>query len=633
MLFFSSRSFAQQAGVHSYADSLEKVLAGPLNDTVRARTLFLLSQYWADLDSAKGMFYITEALKYNPEDDFHNGMAHYYLGGALMEYDIPRSQKEYRQAVQLLQNVPGQQGYGLLAKAWHNLGILEERNGNERAFADILLNKAIPLAVKADDTDHVGLCYLSLGVVFSNIFDYDRSTEYYKKAIAIFRRKGPTNEKLVDCYSNIAENYLSKERYSEAKPFLDSAAVLAPLYPNSIYLPSFYLAQGRYYNGIQDWEQALRSFDRGTVIAMSLKRFYDATTIMMEQYQTYKAQKKYTAARELLLKIYGRPYVAEMPENMRLVLYELAKTDSALNNPREAYKWLLKFTELTDSISSNETNVRISELEAKYNYAEKEKEVLRLNERTKMQKLLLGGSLVLLLITILMSVYFYKQRRVKAEQQLQSLQQAQQIAVAQALLQGEERERRRLASDLHDGLGGMLASAKIHLSEMEQDENGRLNKVIGQLDSSVTELRRIARNMMPEALLRSGLEMALKDLRQSVATERMSVEMQLIDIAPDLPVQVQLIIYRIIQELLANVIKHAAATEVFIQCSQLKNIFYIAVEDNGRGFDVRSAPGDKKGIGLENIRHRVEFLQGKMDISSSPGKGTVINIELLCRNS
>nr|WP_068888721.1 sensor histidine kinase [Pedobacter panaciterrae] len=632
LVLVSLSSFGQQSESNQYADSLETLLRKPLSDTTRAKTLFLLSQYWADLDSAKGVHYAEEALKFNPNGDYYEGEAHYYLGSAFFEYDIPRAQREYMIAEKFLRNIHTREAYALSSKIWHNYGALEERSGKERSFANILLNNVIPLATKAGDTSHIGIYYMSLGVVFINVFDYDKSIQYYKKAIAILKNNSNNNERLMNCYAKIAENYLNKENYGAAKPFLDSAKTLLNLYPQSIHVPSCYLAEGRYYNGIKNYEKALESFEKGIRVAETLKRFYDATSIMMEQSQTYKAQKKYTEAKKLLLKIYTRPYVAEMPENMLLVLRELARTDSALNNPKAANNWLLKFIKLSDSLSAKQTDVQIKELEAKYNYSEKGKEILRLNEKAKMQRLFLWSSLALLILTALLFIYFYKQRRIKGDQQIKSLRQEQQIAVAQALLNGEERERGRLARDLHDGLGGMLAGVKINLSEITPDDQGQLNKVISQLDNSVTELRRIARNMMPEALLRSGLETALHDLCQSTSTDKMNVEFQTLNITRDLSVQVQLIIYRIVQELLTNVVKHAAATEVFVQCSQLENIFYITIEDNGQGFnmDLRS---DNKGIGMANIRNRVEFLQGKMDIRSSPEKGTAINIELVCRNS
>lgn len=627
LLPFSSPA-RQNAGSHPYADSLQRVLQASLSNEQRAQNLFLLSQYWADLDSAKGVQYALQALEYNPHDNLSEGKGHYYLGNVFFEYDIPRAQQEYMLAIPLLQHNGTQKAFALLSKAWHNYGALEERQGHEKQFAGILLNKVIPLALQAGDTLHTGNYYLSLSVVFGNIYDYEKAISYAKKAVEVFRQYEPGSELLLDCYNKVAEHYISRDDFAAAKPFLDSARYILQRYPSSIHAPSYYQNEGRYYNGTKDLPRAMASFRQGLIMAERLNRQYNATTIMMEQYQVYKAQHKLDTARQILLSIYHRPYVREMPENMKLVLRELASTDSALNHPQAAYSWLVQYMALADSLTASQSSIQIRELEAKYNYADKEREVLKLNAKTTRQDQLLWATLGLLLMATLVFFYFYRQRKFKATQQLQYLQQEKQVAVTQAVLEAEEQERTRLARDLHDGLGSILAGIKINLSELSGQESGLVKKMIGRLDNAVSELRRIARNLMPEALLRSGLETALEDLCQSVVTDKMNVVLQTISIARDLPVQVQIIVYRIVQELLANAVKHAMATEVLVQCSQLDDVFYITVEDNGKGF-ASEAPA---GMGLENIRNRVDFLQGKMEIRAMPGKGTAINIELKCQH-
>nr|WP_262903526.1 ATP-binding protein [Niabella beijingensis] len=247
-----------------------------------------------------------------------------------------------------------------------------------------------------------------------------------------------------------------------------------------------------------------------------------------------------------------------------------------------------------------------------------------------MQKISLWGVLALLTLTILFFIYSVKQKKIQTAQQLRSLEQEQQLKVSNALLIGEERERSRLARDLHDGLGGMLAGVKLNLSGMvynhEQHRSGlELYPVIDQLDNSVKELRRIARNMMPESLLRSGLQAALKDLCESMTTPGTTIVLNAFQLQPDIPQQAQLMIYRLVQEIVGNAVTHAQAGKIIVQCSQADRIFFITVEDNGIGFDPQHA--GREGIGLSNIYSRVNFLKGNIHIDSS-SEGTIINIEL-----
>lgn len=614
---------AQPSSGRSYPDSLLQLLPHSSGGVKKAEILFLLSQYWADLDSARGVHFAQEALQYNPHDPYHEGRGHYFLAGAFFEYDIPKAQQEYQQAIRWLGQARGKEATALLSKAWHNYGALEQRQGREKNFADILLNKVIPLATQAGDTLRLGNYYLSLSTVFDNIFDYARAAAYALKAAAVFNQQQPGSEYLIACYTAAASSYLSLGKVAASKAFLDSAATCISRYPDSRHSPAYYRTSGRYYNHTKAWTAALSTLRQGIRIAEQLNRGYDATTIKMELYQTYKGQGYMDTARQILLDIYHRPYVKEMPENMRLVLRELASIDSSLHHPEAAYHWLLQYTNLTDTLTENHTRQQINELEAKYNYAEKENALLQAQAKAERQKTLLRGVLALLAALGVLSIYLYRYRKNKAQQ-------ARQMAVAQALLYGEERERNRLARDLHDGLGGTLASISIRLAEIADTPDGALSPINKQVNFAVNELRRIAHNLTPEALFRLGLQAALQDLCETHTTSRTVVTLQTMAIPADLPLQVQLMVYRIVQELLANITKHAAADEVLIQCGQLGETFYITVEDNGKGF----SPADTSagsGIGIQNIRHRVAFLKGKMDIQSSPGKGAVINIELPCK--
>jgi two-component system, NarL family, sensor kinase len=207
--------------------------------------------------------------------------------------------------------------------------------------------------------------------------------------------------------------------------------------------------------------------------------------------------------------------------------------------------------------------------------------------------------------------------------------------MTEALLQGEERERKRLAGDLHDGLGGMLAGVKMNLSRLtpansEAHFANDLPAIIHQLDRSVNELRRIARNMMPESLLTSGLETALRETCESFSSKEQLIEFQAFNLETTIPKELQVTIFRIVQELVTNAIRHSDASSVLVQCSQNEQVFYITVEDNGKGFHVDHLSAGK-GIGLINVKNRVDYLKGSLDIDTAPGAGTAINIEFNVR--
>ena len=149
------------------------------------------------------------------------------------------------------------------------------------------------------------------------------------------------------------------------------------------------------------------------------------------------------------------------------------------------------------------------------------------------------------------------------------------------------------------------------------------------LDSSIKEMRRVAHNMMPETLLKFGLDTALRDFCNDVSQsgavkltyQSIGIEFEKID------QMTAITIYRIVQELLNNTMKHAAAENVIVQVSKTDHIISVTVEDDGKGFDT-SILKQSKGIGWSNILNRVEFLKGKLDVNSQPGKGTSVLVEL-----
>jgi signal transduction histidine kinase len=267
----------------------------------------------------------------------------------------------------------------------------------------------------------------------------------------------------------------------------------------------------------------------------------------------------------------------------------------------------------------------------------KEKEIITLNasnqQKANQNKVLIGTAAVLLLLG------FFGYRNFKTKQKLQQTQIAElekdkQLLAIDAMLKGQEEERSRLAKDLHDGLGGMLSGVKLSFVNMKEnmvmdaESVSSFENSIMQLDNTIAELRKVAHNLMPEALVKFGLKNAVLDFCNSmqlssktkIIFEQMGIERQLSNTA-------DLYIYRIIQELINNAVKHAASNQILVQLTKTADKILITVEDDGKGFDTEQLQF-VKGIGMKNIHQRVNYFKGKIDIASQPKEGTSINIEL-----
>ncbi len=242
---------------------------------------------------------------------------------------------------------------------------------------------------------------------------------------------------------------------------------------------------------------------------------------------------------------------------------------------------------MQDSINLSTTQAQFNELELRYQSEKKEKEIVELErrngevalalEKKRSQQyltLLIAGSLAFLL-AIGYGAYRHQQRRARAAEQqradeVKQLKHEQQARVVSALMEGQEKERKRLATDLHDGLGGRLSGISLKLSKLSQDRrNGsadpQIEEIMENLDGSLVELRGIARNLTPETLSRYGLKAALEDYCSSLNRPDTRIILQCYGPETDPAESISLTIYRIIQELINNAVKYAQASEILVQ--------------------------------------------------------------------
>ena len=247
---------------------------------------------------------------------------------------------------------------------------------------------------------------------------------------------------------------------------------------------------------------------------------------------------------------------------------------------------------------------------------------------------LVAGLIALTIISFL--VYrFLNIRKKNAENEVIQLQQEKQLIASNSVIKGQEEERGRLAKDLHDGLGGILSGVKLTLNSMTgnqvlSEQNSYVfHKAIGQLDTAISELRRVAHSMMPEALLKFGLSDAIQDYCEGInGSGKLKVNFEAWGLEGRQEQSVEVNLYRILQELLNNTMKHAQATFAHVQLVQIENMITLTVEDNGIGFDVNNLKNNK-GAGIANVESRVAYLNGKLDIKSDPSHGTSVEVQVI----
>ena len=381
-------------------------------------------------------------------------------------------------------------------------------------------------------------------------------------------------------------------------------------------------------------------------------KIYHAQEININKLETLIEQKSYKEALVLAKSLEKDPYFIELEENQAMVFLSLSQIYYNTNQLRLAYDYLNKHSDLKTQLYEKDLKEQVNRLETKFNTQAKEKELTALkNQQKEVQlelknsrlymALALAGMIIFLLVALLIFIYYKNNKKALAhkeiihKQKIIETEREKKLSVTNAVLEGQERERERVAKDLHDGLGGLLAGISVKFSVWEAKylkEEGKedFKKNKQQLDNAIAELRNISRNLMPESLLKYGLEAALEDLCEFYQSPKLHIDFQWYDVSNDIKLTAKLSIYRIIQELITNAVKHAKATQLLIQCSQNKNYFFITVEDNGEGFNINDTMN--KGMGLQNVRNRVAFLNGKIEVLSAKADGTTVNIEIDLNN-
>ena len=313
------------------------------------------------------------------------------------------------------------------------------------------------------------------------------------------------------------------------------------------------------------------------------------------------------------------------------------KLKYAENKYVEAENYNRKYDSIQQILTSEVFSEYSLDLEKKYETGKKEQTITLQAEQLKNRRFLIAIlliSLVGILITVFVFYRNYQQKQIIQQHRIHQLETEKYLAATESVIKGEEQERSRLAKELHDGLGGMLSGIKYAFSNLKNnlimtpDNAMSYERAIDMLDTSIREMRRVAYNMMPEALLKFGLDAALRDFCSEINfAGSIKITYQSFGLKENIIGQSKSIaVYRIVQELINNALKHSGASEMLVQLSFDNQKMSITVEDNGKGFDVQHLE-KANGIGWRNIRNRVDFIKGTLDIHSSENHGTSVLIE------
>lgn len=653
LLFLSISSISQKMlsldDDQVYIDSIVKITINTKSDSMKCIHSFRLSKLFLMVQNIeKSKFYLDQGNKLVQKNQFLIDASSYYNNtNFLLKGDLDGFEKSLLVSNELLKKYKYKEAYKLRAVILQNYAIMLQQKSNEKQAMKVLVNEAIELGKKSEEKEILCGLYKAVGIIFINNGERLKAKYYFgeaQKLIDITTKKSATLiETKVETYIINAENLIELKQFEDGKKALDKANAILKKHPNSNMNNTYYFAEGVYYSKQNLDNIALLSYEKGIRSCEFHQDKLALNRLFYAKYESFFKLKKYNEAKDILESLIKNGQFVIDKKNY---LLELSKTYKKLGNNDKAIEYAEKYIKLNDSLNDSKFKNEIVALEAKFNKTENEskiKQLLAQKEKSellaknnRLNMILLGLAIAFLLISILFIINYYKnqkklnlQNEKNLKQEFTNLQSNQKLAVSDALIEGEEMERKRLARDLHDGLGSMLSGLKIHINKLSDEnvKNNNIKKIENQLDNSIKELRQIAQNLMPESLLKLGLETALRDLCIKLTDEKIAIEFQFYGKSNEISESKQIIIYRIVQELLNNVFKHAKASEILVSCNLNEDIFYLTLEDNGKGFNAKKID-IFDGMGLKNIKNRVDFLKGSLEIESEINKGTVFYIEL-----
>lgn len=430
--------------------------------------------------------------------------------------------------------------------------------------------------------------FQNLGALYVNFISNIDSAEYWFAKATHIAKHSNDSARLQNIYANLSLAWLSDEQFYAAKAchYLDSAITYGPNHVSSNI--RIQLALGRLYYFKGQFQKAINASQRAIALCENIGK-----------------------------------------EERKLLAYTtLAFSYAALGNIQQSMAYRKAFTVLSNQISNEDVTNAISSMEVQHRVAEKDKALAEQKARLYQQRYWLAGSVGgggILLLALVGFVRNSRQKRRLERERIQNLERQQKIDQLQVERETEERERKRIAQELHDGLGVLLSAAKINQTMLARVVPGAegakpFNESKLILSQMQQEVEWITNNLVPDYITENGVESALHTLaakfnRPGVFDIHLESYGGVRELHPDRAFS----LYRALEEILHNAVKHSGGNQLDVQLMYHPDQLHISLEDNGKGFDTQLTYA---GMGMQNIRNRIMGMGGVFELSSIPGKGT-----------
>ncbi|MCO5934128.1 sensor histidine kinase [Mucilaginibacter sp. RB4R14] len=627
--------FAQNKTV----DSLEKVLASAKADTIRSDLYYKIALELQRMDPVQAEKMIGQSMAIAQKTNFQKGIANVYSFKSIQssykgEFD---SMKVYSEkCIEIAKKVNFPLG---VAKGENGLGIFYWQTGN---FSEAIKNHLSALAIREKLKDTVGIA-TSLGNLALVYFDNQNSKEAERNALLSVELAKKVNKSniVISNLQLLANVYGQDGKFDKALARDAEAFILCKQHNDMRGLSQVYSNMANCYTAMKQYDKGLKY----QLEVLKIDEFFGDKKNISDTYMNisaaYADQKEFKPALDWMLK--GLKYARESKykQGEKQGWGALSNIYEQLGDYKNGLAAHQKYQSMSVDLINEKSNQQIALMQTQFDTEKKEQKITLLNKENTIQKLSISKQATtiaiiigLLIVALVVAGLVYNRNKLKQKAQLQAQMLQHQDTLTKAVIDAEEHERKRIGADLHDGVGQLFSAVKMNLNglferiNLQRDEDRFLaENTLALVDESCKEVRMISHQMMPSSLLKSGIASDLKKFIEKIDADSLKIKLETTGFKDQLESNVETMLYRIIQETINNVIKHANATQLDITLKRYDNEITAVIKDNGVGFDTTKA-GSFEGIGLKNILTRIEYLRGTIDCQSALGMGTTVTVNV-----
>jgi signal transduction histidine kinase len=614
--------------------SIQQKLNAP-PDTNKVKSLCDLCWEYRFKSADSALIMGNHALQLAQEINYPKGIAQAYNDMAIILID----RANYRTATKYLlesmkirkelNDLPG------TASLYNKLGIIAQKQGR---LKDALENQieALKIYQKLHQDKWIGYSLNNIAIIHQNLGNYEKALEYHRMALE-YRISLKDQEGEATSYGNMANLYARMNDTIQAINYYERALALSRELKKDELVCANLSNIGNIYMARKEYNKALDLFNESLRIKEKIGDSKGISSTLSRIGTVYTETFRYKDAAIMLNRSLKMAKNLAVIEEELSALLGLAKLKALTHQTDSSFVLMRHYIALKDSVYDARLKQQILDVQSQYETDKLEQDLFLIKKDKEFTevKLQQRKTELWLLIFVMISItgagifLFYRhQQRQKAAINAERI--SQQETRMNAVFQAQEEERRRIAKELHDGVGQTISAIKMNYQNLsgkltEKELIPDLHKIGTMLDNAGTEVRSISHQMIPKELEQFGLVPAVEGmLNLNFENSSLKVQFEHSGFSERIGTQIELVLFRVLQELVSNIIKHARANQLTVQLIKLQTHVVMNVSDNGIGFDVESK--EKNGIGLLNMASRIDAIKGHIHYDSVSGKGTTVTI-------